>query len=221
MKAAVFGADPNWGRILSTVGARAGSQDWPVDPFRARVTLQGVAVFGGGAPIEFDREALRARMRESRIDVLVELAEGEARAVAWGCDLSYDYVKINADYTSLVYQKADGGVAKDDRVSHYTPALKKALLVEALKYIAAFSGQIARDQVRRRRDGEGQPQGGLRRGRHAPQEGRAEADRRPRRRAPRSRGRSRSSASGASSSTACASPTRRASRSSRWSSPAR
>ena len=143
VKAAVFGADPNWGRILSTVGARAGSQDWPVDPFRARVTLQGVAVFGGGAPIEFDREALRARMRESRIDVLVELAEGEARAVAWGCDLSYDYVKINADYTSLVYQKADGGVAKDDRVSHYTPALKKALLVEALKYIAAFSGQIA------------------------------------------------------------------------------
>ncbi len=143
VKAAVFGADPNWGRILSTVGARAGSQDWPLDPFRARVMLQGVAVFGGGAPIEFDREALRARMRESRIDVLVELGQGETRAVAWGCDLSYDYVKINADYTSLIYQKADGGVAKDDRVSHYTPALKKALLVEALKYIAAFSGQIA------------------------------------------------------------------------------
>jgi len=143
VKAAVFGADPNWGRILSTVGARAGSQDWPVDPFRARVTLQAVTVFGGGAPIEFDREALRARMRESRIDVLVELGQGEARAVGWGCDLSYDYVKINADYTSLIYQKADGGVAKDDRVSHYTPALKKALLVEALKYIAAFSGQIA------------------------------------------------------------------------------
>src|SRR6266542_864765 len=117
VKAAVFGADPNWGRILSTVGARAGSQDWPLDPFRARVMLQGVAVFGGGAPIEFDREALRARMRESRIDVLVELGQGETRAVAWGCDLSYDYVKINADYTSLIYQKADGGVAKDDRVS--------------------------------------------------------------------------------------------------------
>jgi acetylglutamate kinase len=143
VKAAVFGADPNWGRILSTVGARAGAQDWPVDPFKAKVVLQGVTVFGGGAPVEFDREALRARMRESRIDVLVELAEGAARAVAWGCDLSYDYVKINADYTSLIYQKPDGGVAKDDRVSHYTPALKKALLAEALKYISVFSGQIA------------------------------------------------------------------------------
>ena len=143
VKAAVFGADPNWGRILSTVGARAGAQAWPLDPFQARVTLQGVTVFGGGAPIEFDREALRVRMRESRVDVLVELGQGDARATSWGCDLSYDYVKINADYTSLIYQKADGGVAKDDRVSHYTPALKKALLVEALKYIAAFSGQIA------------------------------------------------------------------------------
>ncbi len=143
VKAAVFGADPNWGRILATVGARAGAQGWPVDPFQARVVLQGVTVFRDGAPVELDREALRARMRESRIDVLVELAEGAHRAVAWGCDLSYDYVKINADYTSLIYQKADGGVAKDDRVSHYTPALKKALLAEALKYIAAFSGQVA------------------------------------------------------------------------------
>jgi acetylglutamate kinase len=143
VKAAVFGADPNWGRILSTVGARAGAQGWPLDPFKARVVLQGITVFGGGAPIEFDRESLRVRMRESRVDVLVDLAQGEGRAVAWGCDLSYDYVKINADYTSLIYQKADGGVAKDDRVANYTPALKKSLLAEALKYISAFSGQIA------------------------------------------------------------------------------
>ncbi len=143
VKAAVFGADPNWGRILATVGARAGAQGWPVDPFKARVVLQQTTVFAGGAPAEFDREALRARMRETRIDVLVDLAQGGERAVAWGCDLSYDYVKINADYTSLIYQKADGGVAKDDRVSHYTPTLKKAIVAEALKYIAAFSGQIA------------------------------------------------------------------------------
>jgi len=143
VKAAVFGADPNWGRILSTVGARAGAQDWPVDPFRARVRLQGVTVFENAAPVEVDREALRARMRESRIDVLVELGQGESRAVAWGCDLSYDYVKINADYTSLIYQKADGGVAKDDRVANYSPAFKRALLAEALTYISAFSGEIA------------------------------------------------------------------------------
>jgi acetylglutamate kinase len=143
VKAAVFGADPNWGRILSTVGARAGSQGWPIDPFRARVALQGVTVFQGGAPVDVDREALRVRMRETRVDVLVELAEGAERAVAWGCDLSYDYVKINADYTSLIVQQPDGMVAKEDKVASYSPAFKRALLAEALKYIAAFSGQIA------------------------------------------------------------------------------
>jgi acetylglutamate kinase len=143
VKAALFGADPNWGRVLATVGARAGSQDWPVDPYRARVSLQGVPVFAGGAPVEADREALRARMRESRVDVLVELAEGEARATAWGCDLSYDYVKINADYSSTIVQHPDGGVAREDRVANYSPAFKRMLIAEVLKYIAAFSGQIA------------------------------------------------------------------------------
>lgn len=143
VKAALFGADPNWGRILATVGARAGSQGFPIDPFAARVALQGVLVFANGGPVELDREALRAKMRETRIDVSVELASGPARAIAWGCDLSYDYVKINADYTSLIVQKPDGGVAKDDRVANYSPAFKRALLAEALKYIAAFSGEVA------------------------------------------------------------------------------
>src|SRR3990172_3127765 len=127
VKAALFGADPNWGRILATVGARAGSRGWPIDPFQAKVSLQGVAVFAGGKPT----------------DVLVELAEGEARATSWGCDLSYDYVKINADYASMIVQRPDGMLAKDERVSNYSPAFKRTLLVEALKYIAAFSGQIA------------------------------------------------------------------------------
>jgi len=143
VKAAVFGADPNWGRVLATVGARAGSQGWPVDPFQARVVLQGVPVFEKGAPLEIDREALKAKMREPRVDVRVELGEGQARAVSWGCDLSYDYVKINADYTSMIVQKSDGMVAKDDRVANYSPAFKRTLIVEALKYIAAFSGEVA------------------------------------------------------------------------------
>ena len=143
VKAALFGADPNWGRILATVGSRAGSRGWPIDPFRARVGIQGVTVFEKGAPVELEREALKARMREPRIDLQVELADGAARATAWGCDLSYDYVRINADYTSMIVQKPDGMLAKDERVANYSPAFKRTLLVEALKYISAFSGQIA------------------------------------------------------------------------------
>jgi acetylglutamate kinase len=143
VKAALFGADPNWGRVLATIGARAGSRQWPIDPYRAKVSLQGVPVYAPAGPVEHDREALRVRMREPRVDVLVELQDGDARAVAWGCDLSYDYVKINADYASTIFQRPDGGVARDDRVANYSPALKRTLLVEALKYIAAFSGEIA------------------------------------------------------------------------------
>ena len=143
VKTAVFGADPNWGRVLATVGARAGSRGWPIDPFKARVALQGVPVFGGNRPLDFDREALKVRMREPRIDILVELADGASRAVAWGCDLSYDYVRINADYTSMIVQKPDGMVAKEERVASYTPAFKRTLIVEALKYISAFAGQVA------------------------------------------------------------------------------
>ncbi|HYD41660.1 MAG TPA: bifunctional glutamate N-acetyltransferase/amino-acid acetyltransferase ArgJ [Anaeromyxobacter sp.] len=143
VKASLFGADPNWGRILATVGARAGARGWPVDPFKAKVVIQGEPVFAGGVPTDVDREVLRAKMRETRVDILVQLAAGKARAVAWGCDLSYDYVKINADYTSLIVQNADGGVGRDDRVANYSPSFKRALLAEALKYIAAFSGQVA------------------------------------------------------------------------------
>src|SRR5207249_1046312 len=99
VKAALFGADPNWGRVLSTVGARAASQGFAIDPARAKVTIQGTVVYDDG-PADHDSVALRARMRQPQIAIVVKLRDGNASAIAWGCDLSYDYVKINADYTS-------------------------------------------------------------------------------------------------------------------------
>lgn len=140
VKSAIFGADPNWGRILATVGARGGSQHWAVDPVRAEVRIQETLVYGRGAPVPHDSDALRVRMREPQVLVQVHLAEGAASATAWGCDLSYDYVKINADYTSLIVPGSDGSVAKDDRLTRYSPGFKRALLVEALKYISRFAG---------------------------------------------------------------------------------
>ncbi len=139
VKAAIFGGDPNWGRVLSTVGARAGSQQWDVDPADAEVTIQGTVVYDR-APTAFDRAALRAKLREPEIVIDVELRSGEHQARAYGCDLSYDYVKLNADYTSLLVEAPGGGVAKDDRLGNYSPAFKRALLVEALGYIGKFKG---------------------------------------------------------------------------------
>jgi acetylglutamate kinase len=143
VKASVFGADPNWGRVLMAVGGRVGSRGWPIDPNLATVHVQGVCVYEGGAPAGVDALALRAKMREPVVTIDVQLAEGNAQAKGWGCDLSYDYVKINADYTSLTHASADGTVARDDRLTNYSPGFKRALLVEALSYIARFTNKRA------------------------------------------------------------------------------
>ncbi|MBA3819437.1 MAG: bifunctional glutamate N-acetyltransferase/amino-acid acetyltransferase ArgJ [Deltaproteobacteria bacterium] len=140
VKAAMFGGDPNWGRVLSTVGSRAGSQGYDIDPANAEVTIQHVEVYDGG-PQPFDRAALRAKLREPEVVIDVELRSGEFSARAYGCDLSYDYVKLNADYTSMLVEAPGGGVAKDDRLGNYSPAFKRALLVEALSYISRFRGK--------------------------------------------------------------------------------
>lgn len=139
VKAAMFGQDPNWGRILATVGARAGSQGWDIDPARAAVVLQGTVVYDA-ALVAFDRTALKAKLREPEVVIAVDLRSGAASAKAHGCDLSYDYVKLNADYTSVLFEAPDGGVRKDDRLGNYSPAFKRALLVQALGYMSRFRG---------------------------------------------------------------------------------
>jgi acetylglutamate kinase len=139
VKAAMFGCDPNWGRILATVGARAGSQDYDLDPARGSVAIQGTPVYDA-APVAFDRNALKARLREPEVVIAVDLRSGAAAAKAHGCDLSYDYVKLNADYTSVLFEAPDGGVRKDDRLGNYSPAFKRALLVQALGYMSRFRG---------------------------------------------------------------------------------
>ena len=93
-----------------------------------------------GEPVLADAPALRAKMRAPEVKIEVALAAGEGRARAWGCDLGYDYVKLNADYTSLIVQTADGQLAKDDRLTNYSPTFKRTLLVEALSYISRFAG---------------------------------------------------------------------------------
>ncbi len=143
VKAAMFGADPNYGRILATVGSRAGALGLAVDPRLARVTMQGVVVFDDGAPTLPDAASLRSRLRAPAIAIEVDLRAGDGAATALGCDLSYDYVKINADYSSTIVASPEGTVTRDDRLTNYSPHLKHALLVEALSYIRGFAGRRA------------------------------------------------------------------------------
>jgi glutamate N-acetyltransferase/amino-acid N-acetyltransferase len=96
VKTALFGNDPNWGRILAAAG-RAGVK---FKPNRVNLDLAGVPVVRDGAPVEFDKAAASAAMKTDEVLIDLTLAEGEGRAVAWTCDFSYDYVRINADYTT-------------------------------------------------------------------------------------------------------------------------
>jgi len=139
VKAAIFGADPNWGRILAAAGARAGTKGYPIDPAAARVTVQGCVVYDK-KPTGVDPSTLKARMRAPEIVVTLQMGDGPGACTAYGCDLSYDYVKINADYTSLIVPTESGGMVKDDRLSNYSPNFKVSLLVEALNYIQKFAG---------------------------------------------------------------------------------
>jgi len=96
VKTALFGNDPNWGRILAAAG-RAGVS---FNPNTVNLDLAGVLVVRDGAPVEFDKAAASAAMKTDEVRIDLTLAEGEGRAVAWTCDFSYDYVRINADYTT-------------------------------------------------------------------------------------------------------------------------
>ncbi|MBW2242111.1 MAG: bifunctional glutamate N-acetyltransferase/amino-acid acetyltransferase ArgJ [Deltaproteobacteria bacterium] len=97
VKTALFGRDPNWGRILQTVGAG----EIRLDLARTEVDLCGVPVFRNGASTgEAARRRAGSRMAAPEIEIRVHLAAGRAKARFWTCDLSYDYVRINAEYTT-------------------------------------------------------------------------------------------------------------------------
>ncbi|MCG0238605.1 MAG: bifunctional glutamate N-acetyltransferase/amino-acid acetyltransferase ArgJ [Firmicutes bacterium] len=94
VKAAVFGCDPNWGRVLAALGYSGAT----FDPARVNLWLGSVQVMAGGAPVPFDEAAARQVLAQPEVTIRADLGAGEATATAWGCDLSYDYVRINADY---------------------------------------------------------------------------------------------------------------------------
>jgi len=96
VKTAVFGRDPNWGRILCAMGY-AGV---PMDPQNVAVYLCDTQIYGSGSGLPFDHKALVEAMSAVEIPIVIDLASGTARAEIFTCDLSYDYVRINAEYTT-------------------------------------------------------------------------------------------------------------------------
>ena len=94
VKTAIFGQDPNWGRILAAIGYSGA--DVSVD--NIDIWIEGIPVMQASSPVAFDPEETSDAMAEELLTLTIDLHDGDAEAQAWGCDLSYDYVKINALY---------------------------------------------------------------------------------------------------------------------------
>ena len=100
VKAAMFGADANWGRVLCALGYSGA----PFNPEAADVSFASSAgivdVCSAGRALDFSEELAKKVLLEKEVSIIVTLHDGDADATAWGCDLSYEYVRINGDYRS-------------------------------------------------------------------------------------------------------------------------
>ncbi len=98
IKAAMFGADANWGRVLCAIGYSGADVDVDKIDVSFKSAAGEIEVCKNGAGVDFSEEKAKEILLKDEIDILVDLNDGEAEAAAWGCDLTYDYVKINGDY---------------------------------------------------------------------------------------------------------------------------
>lgn len=100
LKAAMFGADANWGRVLCAIGYSGAAVDVNKIDVSFKSAKGTIEVCRNGAGVPFSEEKAKEILLEKDIDILIGLNLGDAHATAWGCDLTYDYVKINGDYRS-------------------------------------------------------------------------------------------------------------------------
>ena len=98
LKAAMFGADANWGRVLCTIGYSGARVDVTKIGVSFRSSKGTICVCENGAGVPFSEEKAKEILLEKEIEILISLGDGKYSASAWGCDLTYDYVKINGDY---------------------------------------------------------------------------------------------------------------------------
>ena len=97
-KAAMFGADANWGRVLCAIGYSGANVDINAVDVTFKSVKGEITVCVNGAGVEFSEEKAKEILLEDEIQILIELNTAKGTATAWGCDLTYDYVKINGDY---------------------------------------------------------------------------------------------------------------------------
>ena len=98
VKTAMFGEDANWGRVLCAIGYSGEKVDVSKIDLSFKSKAGTIELCRDGAGVPFSEETAAKILHEKEIDILVDLKSGGFEATAWGCDLTYDYVKINGDY---------------------------------------------------------------------------------------------------------------------------
>ncbi|WP_342537740.1 bifunctional glutamate N-acetyltransferase/amino-acid acetyltransferase ArgJ [Sporosarcina sp. FSL K6-1540] len=96
VKTAIFGCDANWGRIIAAVGYSGAT----LDPNAIKIKIGPTTVVENGEPVPFSEAQLLIYLKQPEVKISVDLHQGIGKGVAWGCDLTYDYVQINATYRS-------------------------------------------------------------------------------------------------------------------------
>ncbi|HET6586069.1 MAG TPA: bifunctional glutamate N-acetyltransferase/amino-acid acetyltransferase ArgJ [Nannocystaceae bacterium] len=141
VKCTIFAAQAQWGRVAMAIGQAALEHGIALKPELLRISAQGVVLHDGSGPrSEVKPPELKRRLRESEVRWSVDLGLGDAAFVAYGCDLTYDYVRINADEAQSIEVGPTGRIARNLTLAAYSPRLKQQLLVEGLGYVRRFTG---------------------------------------------------------------------------------
>lgn len=141
VKCSTFAGDPNWGRIAAAVGQVVLEHELAVDPKQMTIAAQGIELYTPQGPSAGVKTAeVNRRMRDATVRWTLDLHKGDASYLALGCDLSYDYVRINADDAPQIEVSHDGVVRRNLSLASYSPRLKHQLLVDGLAYVRRFMG---------------------------------------------------------------------------------
>ncbi|MCX4239876.1 bifunctional glutamate N-acetyltransferase/amino-acid acetyltransferase ArgJ [Paraliomyxa miuraensis] len=141
VKCSAFAGEPNWGRIAAAAGQVVLEHGLAIDPRTMTIEAQGIELYSAQGPSVGVRIAeVNRRMRDTTVRWTLDLHAGDARYLALGCDLSYDYVRINADDAPQIEVGHDGVVRRNLSLAAYSPRLKHQLLVDGLAYVRRFMG---------------------------------------------------------------------------------
>ncbi len=141
VKCSTFAGHPDWGRVAAAAGQIALEHGLSFDPQAMTILAQGIELYSPTGPCMGVKTAeVNRRMRDNVVRWTLELHAGEAEYLAYGCDLSYDYVRINADEAQKIEISSDGVVRRNLGLAAYSPRLKHQLLVDGLGYVRRFVG---------------------------------------------------------------------------------